>query len=177
MTNDRDSIRFNALRNALYHSARRRSLERCNRWFNFIVVILGTAAFGDLLVMTPIDPRWLGAAVAAVGALQLVFDFGSQARDHQLLQRDYYQLLAEVEAVIDATPEMCADWTGRLTKISAEEPPIFRALDAKAYNDALDALETFSQSERIHIPLYQRLLGGVMSFDGYNYRKRAEISA
>ncbi|KAF0674351.1 hypothetical protein, partial [Profundibacterium mesophilum] len=94
------------LRNALYHTARRRALERINRSFNLLVLLLGAAAIGDLAMRLGIDRIWIGAGVALIGALQLVFDFGRQARDHQTLQRDYYALLAEIDAAVapdDAT--------------------------------------------------------------------------
>lgn len=177
MPADRETIRFNALRNALYHSARRRGLEAWNRVFNFLVVILGTAAVSELLTSTPIDPRWIGAAVATIGALQLVFDFGSKARDHQLLQRDYYQLLAAIEAMVEPTANDLAKWSAEMMRITADEPPTLRALDAKAYNDALDGTGAFDQSERLRIPVLHRILGGVLPFDGYNYRKISEVKA
>lgn len=177
MTLDRDNIRFNALRNALYHTARRRSFEAWNRVFNFLVVILGTAAVSDLLTTTPIDPRWIGGAVATIGALQLVFDFGSKARDHQLLQRDYYQVLADIEATVDPTSQDLAKWSSELTRITADEPPTLRAMDAKAYNDAIGATEVYPPSERLRIPLWHRVFGGILPFDGYHYRKISEVKA
>lgn len=175
MAKDRTNIRFNALRNALYHTARRRSLERMNRLFNFLVVILGTAAVADALQVTGIPPYLIGMAVAVIGALQLVFDFGRQARDHQQLQRDYYALLAEIEAKPDATAEECAAWQGKLIRITADEPPVLRAVDAKAYNDAIDASGDFTKDQRLHVPLIQRMLSGLLAFDGYSYETPAEI--
>jgi len=176
MTPDRENIRFNVLRNALYHTARRRSLERLNRLFNFLIVILGAAAVGDIASIYGLPRHFIGLAIAVIGALQLVFDFGRQARDHQVLQRDYYALLSEIEAVPTADQDQCAKWFSRMVRITADEPPLYRALDVKAYNDALDATGTFESSERLHIPLLHRALGGVFSFEGYNYRKLAEIA-
>ena len=174
MTPDRDNIRFNVLRNALYHSARRRSLERKNRIFNFVVVILGTAAFGDLFGMAPIGPEILGAAVAFIGALQLVFDFGRQARDHQALQREYYHLLADIEAATDDGMEHCAEWWSRMIRITADEPPVMKGLDARAYNDAADAME-LPRGERLVVPYLHRMLAGIHPLDGHEYPKRSEI--
>lgn len=181
MAKDRLNIRFNALRNALYHTARRRSLERLNRLFNFLVVILGTAAVADALQISGIPPYLIGMAVAVVGALQLVFDFGRQARDHQQLQRDYYSLLAEIEAKPQATDEECANWQSKLIRITADEPPVLRAIDAKAYNDAIDGSGDFDAGNRIVVPFHHRLLGGIFAFDGYSYpfvseREAAKIS-
>ena len=175
MSYDRDNIRFNTLRNALYHSARRRYYEWWNRLFNFAVVLLGTAAIADAMSAVGWGTAWIGAAVATVGAAQLVCDFGRQARDQQSLQRDYYSLLADIEASPNAEDIECAEWYSRMMRITAEEPPVLRALDAKAYNDALDASIGFDSGERLVIPWHHRVLGGVVAFEGHNYRKMSEI--
>ena len=172
---DRELLRFNVLRNALYHTARRRSLERWNRVFNFVVVVLGAAAFGQVVTQIAINPAWIGLIVAVVGALQLVMDFGRQARDHQSLQRDYYFLLADIEQNLDDSPERCAEWVGRMLRITADEPPTLRSIDAKAYNDALDAIGKFETSERLVIPLTHRLFGWILPFEGHEYKKLREI--
>lgn len=168
---DADNIRFNVLRNALYHTARRRHYEALSRWLNLIVILLGAAAIATPLGGIGIGSVWIGAAVALVGALQLVFDFGRQARDHQGLQRDYYRLLAEIETTTDPDTSLIARWRGDMIRITADEPPVLRAIDAKAYNDALDALDVYPTGERLAIPLLHRLLGGLLTFEGHNYRK------
>ncbi|MGY9050004.1 MAG: hypothetical protein ACKVKF_23950, partial [Rhodobacterales bacterium] len=176
MTPDRENIRFNVLRNALYHTARRRTLERWSRIFNFMVVVLGAAAVGNVVEIYGIPQHWVGMSVAIIGALQLVFDFGRQARDHQTLQRDYFSLLAEIEAAPSADSDTCAGWYSQMIRISADEPPILRALDAKAYNDALDASGSFDSTERLEIPFFHRCIGGFVAFEGYNFRKLSEVS-
>lgn len=178
MNDARENIRFNALRNALYHTARRRVFERWNRVFNFGVILLGTAAAADVLQKINIDQLWVGAAVAVVGAAQLVFDFGRSARDHQALQRDYYRLLSDIELQVDPSIDQCNKWQSEMIRITADEPPTLRAIDAKAYNDAIDAIGVFEvDKERLVIPWNHRLFGGVFHFDGYNYKKLSELSA
>lgn len=174
MIPERENIRFNVLRNALYHTARRRALERINRWFNFLVVILGAAAVGDIFAKYGIPQSYMGLAVAVIGAMQLVFDFGRQARDHQGLQRDYYRLLADIEASVDDGEAARANWYSRMIQITADEPPTFRALEAKAYNDAADAME-LPRGERLHVPFWHRRVGGVLAFDGTEFRKVSEM--
>jgi hypothetical protein len=61
-----------------------------------------------------------------------------------------------------------------MIRITADEPPVLRAIDAKAYNDALDALATFPAGERLLIPFHHRLLGAWLPFEGHSYRKVAE---
>ncbi|SFQ13643.1 hypothetical protein SAMN05421853_10275 [Roseivivax halotolerans] len=175
--NDREIIRFNVLRNALYHTARRRWLERANRICNLLVILLGTAVVADLAARAGAGALYIGGAVAFIGALQLVLDFGRQARDHQILQRDYYVLLSEIEKLADPTEADLAHWRGRMFEITAEEPPTLRAIDAKAYNDALDAVEVYDQGERLVVPFLHRIAGSFLSFDGHTYRKVSEAQA
>lgn len=175
MIPDRENIRFNVLRNALYHTARRRTFERWNRIFNLLVILLGTAAAADALAAVQVSQVWIGLAVAVVGALQLVLDFAGQARVHQTLQRDYYLLLADIEATLAPSAGQCAEWQGRMIRITADEPPLLRAIDAKAYNDALDATSAQTSPERLHIPLLHRLLGGIVPFEGARYLKLDEL--
>lgn len=172
---DRSNLRFNVLRNALYHTARRRTMERCNRIFNFLVIALGAAAVGNALVDWAIQQYWAGMAVAIIGALQLVLDFGRQARDHQMLQREYYLLLADIEETTEGTATQCASWQGRMIRITADEPPMLRAIDAKAYNDALDATEIYAPDQRLVVPFWHRVLGGFIPFEGKNYPKVCEL--
>ncbi|RJE84009.1 hypothetical protein [Paracoccus onubensis] len=174
---DRENIRFNVLRNALYHTARRRTMERWNRIFNFLVIALGTAAVGNALVDWGVQAYWGGMAVAITGALQLVLDFGGQARNHQLLQRDYYLLLADIEEILEATEEQRASWQGRMIRITADEPPMLRAIDAKAYNDAIDATGYYDEDQRLVVSFWDRLAGSYWAFEGKQYPKICEIKA
>ncbi|WP_143019367.1 hypothetical protein [Mesorhizobium qingshengii] len=167
-------VRFNALRNAMYHTGRRMTFERWNRIFNFAVVVLGTAASGGLITYLGFNPIWPAAAVAVVGAAQLVFDFGRSARDHQALQKEYYNLLADVEAEVAPTEVQIASWNSRMIRINGDEPPTLRALDAKAFNDALDSLE-FDRGDRLKVPFLHWLFGGVFAFNGYTYPKASEL--
>ncbi len=171
---ERENIRFNALRNALYHTSRRRHFERLNRLANFATIMLGTAAASAALTQYGVSATALGVTVAAIGSLQLVFDFGRSARDHQLFQRDYFDLLADIESSPNPSDEACATWRARMIRITGDEPPILRAIDAKAYNDAIDATGSFDETERLRIPFLHRLLGWIVPFDGYGYRKLSE---
>lgn len=172
---DRDSLTFNVLRNALYHTARRNSLERWNRLFNFAVIMLGAGAVLSVL-QAWINPAWIGFATAMIGAIQLVLDFSGRAREHSQLQRDYYSLLATIERVIDPTPEHIAEWRSEMIRISGNEGPIFKAVDAKAYNDALDACDTYPHEERLRINPVVSLLSGLMTFEGLRFHKLGETA-
>jgi hypothetical protein len=85
--------KFDALRNAIYHSSRRRFFELLNRSLSFLVIVSGTAAVANLEVL---EPRWWAALAAIVAALQLVFDINVRARTHELLQRRYFDLMLKL---------------------------------------------------------------------------------
>jgi len=168
-----ENIRFNVIRNALYHTARRRSAELWSRIFSFIIIALGTAAMSDLAGGIGIPAIVPGALVALAGAAQLVFDFAGQARTHQQLQRQYYELLADMEESLDPAEQDLARWRADMIRITSDEPPIYRAIDAKAYNDAIDAAD-FDAGERLTIPWHHNILGHLWHFDGHRYVKLCE---
>lgn len=167
--------RFNALRNALYHTGRRLAFERLNRFFNFAVIALGTAAMSNLLARYEVDVILVGAAIALVGALQLVFDFGGRASEHKVLQRAYFEILAEIEEIGELDDEKIRKFNGKLMRIAADEPPVLRARDSKAYNDALAALGGYDDGERIILKLHHTLFGGIFPYEGYDFRKINEL--
>jgi hypothetical protein len=134
------ALKHKALRNALYHVARRRWLDGWSRVFNLIIILGGTGTAADLTRGHSEAALWLGGTIALVGALQLVFDFTGRARLHEILQRRYYSLMADVEYELNPTKQKCANWGAEITRAAADEPPTMRALDAIADNQATAAL-------------------------------------
>ncbi|MEE2635494.1 MAG: hypothetical protein VX940_14445 [Pseudomonadota bacterium] len=169
MRNDAQSFIFNALRNALYHTAQRRTNEATARWLNFAVIVLGAATVADLLAPWGIKVVHLGGLTTVIGALQLTFDFGGKARTHQMLQHDYYQALADFQALTEPAENDIAEANSRLTTIMANEPPIMKAVDAKAYNDAIDATGFFAQNQRLKVPWWHHWFRNFLAFEGANY--------
>ncbi len=145
-------LKHTALRNALYHAARRGFLDSVNRIFNFAVIIGGTSYAADIAAGAYIVT--IGFAVAGIGALQLVFDFSGRARDHQILQQRYYAVLATLEESRHPTEDDCARWNADLLRIYADEPPTLRALDAIADNQATCAI-LGGDKPRMKVTLWQ----------------------
>jgi hypothetical protein len=128
-----EDIKFNALRNAIYHSSRRRFFELLSRFLSFLIVVSGTAAVAQLRIL---EARYMAALAATIGAIQLVFDFNGRARLHEKLQVKYYDLIATIDGVPNPAETDIAKWQASLWQIYADEPPPMRALDAIAYNAA-----------------------------------------
>lgn len=173
----REDLRFAALRNALYHAARRRWLEAANRVVTFLIIILGTAAaanLGRFLGFQAIETVF-GIATAAFGALQLVFDFGGRAWTHQTLQQKYYELLARVESMADDDPAVLCQLAGDLVRIYADEPPIADVPDAVAYNAAAKALGA-TDEECFKIGICTRFAAALFPFFPFRLRTHSEIA-
>lgn len=133
-------LEHNALRNALYHTARRQRLEFWSRLLNFLVIVGGASTVAQMATEGGFG-MWIGFAITIVGALQLVFDFAGRAKNHEILQRRYYDLLGRIkEAGGDLPVKVRSQIMGEIARISGEEPPTLRALDAVAYNEATNTI-------------------------------------
>lgn len=162
--------KFNALRNAIYHVARRNFFDLANRLLNFAVILLGASVAGKAVKLWPgMDELYLELAVLMFATAQLAFDFGYRARTHEILQNKYYEMLAEIE--LDRKPD-ARKYDAKLYTIAASEPMPLRALDALAYNAALDATETNPETVaayRLRIPASHRLLRHFIAFHAHQY--------
>ena len=142
-----------ALRNALYHTARRRWLEGWSRFLNLLIIIAGTSAASDMFGYLPNITKPTAFAVAVIGALQLVYDFSGRARTHEILQKRYFDLIADIEECITFNEKLCKKWDAEMMRIAGDEPPIMRALDVIADNQATQAMS--GEANRIEISLWQ----------------------
>lgn len=167
----RDSVVSNVLRNALYHAARQQHFSNLNRAVMFLVVLTGTAG------VTSFTKHWigskaLGAITALLAAMDLALDLRGKADLHSRLRSNYYELLANIKRTSDIKEKSVRDWHSRMILITSEEPPEFRAIDAMAYNEALDALGR-DHSYRGKVPFSHRLFGHWCAFRGHDYKSNA----
>jgi hypothetical protein len=162
-------LHFDALRNAIYHTARKGFLDRLNRSLSFIVVLAGTTAVGDFAARLGAsgvfgDIKFYAAVAALAGTAQLVFDFGGAAQKHEFLQREYYDLIAKISETNKPTEADVARWDAELHRTYAEETPPMRALDSIAYNAAKESLNPFKGS-RIRVRWYHVLFAQLWQFN------------
>jgi hypothetical protein len=152
----------------------RQFLDRLNRGLNFLVIVLGAGVVSKMAPDTSIQ-NGLELAVVILSTAQLVFDFGGAARDHEFLQRRYFKMVSEMEA---GNPDDAAEhqkWSTKLLTIAADEPMTMRALDAVAYNNALDSLYSNPDDQkafRQHVPQWCYLLRNVFAFQGRNFHPK-----
>jgi hypothetical protein len=169
--------RFDALRNAIYHTSRGRFLEAVNRLFNFFVIVLGAAAVSKIAGKFEFGDGWIELGVVIIATVQLVFDFGGRASVHLYLQKRYYELLSEMETSKSDGEADRKRWSAKLLTIAADEPLPMRALDAIAYNTALDALLEDPDEitkYRLHVAWWQRRLRHIWPFAGRQFVSDSE---
>ena len=165
--------KFDALRNAIYHTERSRFFNLVNRILNFIVIVLGAAVVGKIAAPHTGFDIWIELGVVLFATLQLVFDFGGRAGTHAFLQKRYYDVLADMEMSgdVDSTKAK-KKWSAKLLTIAGDEPVTMRALDAIAYNSALDSLTADPQvlrDNRLYVPWWQRCLKHFVAFQGTQF--------
>jgi hypothetical protein len=169
--------RFDALRNAIYHTQRASFLQLVNRSLNFMVIVLGTAVVAKIATRSPSFSYSLEIGVVVVATAQLVFDFGGRACVHAFLQKRYYELLAEMETGAIDTAKAKEKWSAKLLTIAADEPVTLRALDAIAYNQALDAWtsdpEVLRQC-RVPVTYWQRRLRNIRTYHDVQFQPAVE---
>lgn len=167
--------KFDALRCAIYHTARRNYLDFLNRFLNFVVIVLGASVAGKAAKLIHLEEEaWLEFAVLIVATAQLTFDFGYRARTHEILQKKYNDMLAEIE--LDPSPDE-KRYNAKLFTIAGDEPMPLRALDALAYNAALDATTSdpeMKRRNRLWVPRLHRLLRHVVAFHAHEYKLESE---
>jgi hypothetical protein len=148
--------KFDALRNAIYHVARRNYFDLLNRLLNFVVIILGAGVAAKSAKLFHVEELSLEFGVLIAATMQLTFDFGYRARTHEILQMKYYEMLADIE--LDPAPNPNR-WFAKLHTIAAGEPMPMRELDALAYNAALDATTSDPEVRKENRLLFRLCIG------------------
>jgi hypothetical protein len=172
--------RFDALRCALYHTERADFLARLNKIINSLVIILGASVAGKLATHLSIDSLWIELTVVVVATIQLVFDFGSSAKEHEFLQQRYYELLSEMESEPAWDKEFNKKYSTKLLLISAQETLAMRALDAVAFNKALSGLyddEEFLEEHRLHVGYFHYIFRNIFAFNSTDFQRKPKVKA
>jgi|HubBroStandDraft_6_1064221.scaffolds.fasta_scaffold1458774_1 hypothetical protein len=163
-------VEFDCVRSAIYHGARMHFLDRLNRWMLFIVVLSSTATMANFIVTLGISSEIFSIIAATFAAANIAFGFSNRARDHDFLRRKYYELLAKLVEQHDQK-DIAERVHCDMLRASAAEPPPLRALDAIAYNAALQGLGR-DESERIPIRWWESLFRQMYPFNGTNFASR-----
>ena len=166
-----EDVKFDALRNAIYHTARREFFDRVNKLMNFFVIVLGAAIIGKVGHGYGLTEDGLAFVVTIVATIQLVWDLSARARDHQFLQRRFYEVLSDIEK--KGAAALPADFDAVLLSLYGEEGPQMRALDAIAFNAASDSL---GRSETLEVTWFQSVTRHLIAHYGASFAPKIKAS-
>jgi hypothetical protein len=159
--------RFDAMRNSVYHTERAAFLDKLNKAVNSLVIILGASAFSDVAKRWAFDEKYIQFALLLMATIQLIFDFGGSAKDHRFQQTRYSEALADMEKIPVWDDEAERTCSARLVTIGGDEVQTMRALDAVAFNQALDALHGGTPAQvnyRLHIGWFHYAFKQIFAF-------------
>jgi len=153
---------------ARYHAHRLRFLSRAHRAMMFIVALIGTAIAAQL---SGEYYSWLGAATSVIVLVELAFDIQGARSMYQNLYRNFTLLSGEIASHPDADQETVQGWNMRLHELYADEPPVYRALNAHVRNEMAIRLGDFDEVKPL--PLWPRLMKNWFPFPGYGQKAAA----
>jgi hypothetical protein len=166
-----ERAKFKCIRNANYHSDLERFYARWHKIFMFLVVALGTAAIGSAVTHDNIYATvGTGLAVLA-GLVDLVWDVDGRARLHSDLRRRSYDLLARLEANEDIRAIEV-----EFVRLVGDEPPPMYAVDALAFNTAVDALGR-PPGQKYVLAMWQRWVRHWLAFRSNQFPTEEKIAA
>jgi len=155
---DTNDLIFAIQRSVRYHDRRVAHFDVLHKITSVLTILMSGIVILDLAGTE--SRRWIKviAAVAAVlGAFDLVVGYSHRATQHRELKRQFCAL--ERRLVKARTSDEIQEIQADRLLIEADEPPIFRALDAQCHNDILIAKGYSPIRDRcqFHIPRwYQR---------------------
>lgn len=137
----RARLRFELDRDARYHQERAAHLDRWRRILDFALLLAGGAIVGEIAVkagdlLTLSATQWLGLLVAAIGALQTVWEPGSRAAEHRAFCARYVALRGRMPAAQDGD---LAAIDAEREAIENEEPGVFWWLEAHVWDETARA--------------------------------------
>lgn len=166
------NLRFGLREQIAYHGAREIFLSRLGRFLTAVQVLLGTSA---VAMMRDVFPDYSLATVvlaALTGVLLLVLDPFGAAREHRILRGRFHELFADCEEA-ECTPEIIRSLNGKMQRVMASAPPAYRAVQAIAFNMAVNATfpEEYAAKHRYRIIWPRRLFANWFAMRGMRFKR------
>jgi hypothetical protein len=165
-------LRFSLREQIAYHGARELFLARLGRTLTGLQVLLGTSA---VAMMAEVFPDYALASVVAAaltGVLLLVIDPAGAAREHRVLRGRFHEIMADCEEG-DCSEQMLRQARAKVERINASAPPAYRAVQAIAYNMAVNATyrEPEAASYRYKVGVTRRLFANWFAMRGMPFSR------
>lgn len=130
-----------------YHRKRQRFFDLIDKGTKSATVLLGATLMGDMFkTNVPVA----ASAIAGLGLLALVFDYGDRKQAHKELAEQSIALAGRIEetAAGGITDAAVAAWTVEQARLNAKEPPALKTLVIICEHE-----EAASKGHPEHVPL------------------------
>jgi hypothetical protein len=155
---DPELLKFSLIRNAAYHDDREHFYALAHRLLMFLVVAVGTLSAGASMAAENRLATYGTLFAVLAGLIDIVWNVDGLAREHSTLRRRSYDLLARLEA-----GEPINVLRAEYVRILADEPPTMHAVNALAFNMAVDAMGR-TKEQKYSLQLWQRLFRHLWPF-------------
>lgn len=172
-----DDLLTNCERNTRYHQARARFFNGLHLFIQFIVFFLATTNVANLMstiLPSGID-KWMWAIVSALALFSLVYNPSGKSALHQSLHRGFTMLAGTIASTPDADEKTLIEWSKGIHALYAEEPPVFRALNAHCNNQTAIAINA-DRGYFVDLRWHHRLLRNIVPFQGAEFLNRNQVA-
>ena len=153
-------LNFSVEMSMRYHQRRRGFCEWSHNVIMFSIIILGSAAFSELVQGWHHYFVFLATSLAA---FDLVWKPSHRSRDHEVLFRRFSDLAIDLRTNAPSE-ENYAKWKKARIAIEADEPPVYWALAEDCHNEVIRL--TDKPFNLVDIPLYRRMTMNVLRYAG-----------
>lgn len=168
-----DQLWFELTASAFYHRNRLAWFSALHRGSMFLNVLFGTAAVAAVVQSSFVPPLLPPVLLALVSASGLAFDFAGRARKHEDRRRTYHDFAAKL-LLCEADEAKCLSLRAAMIQAAADDPPIYKAADALAYNEAIKSLGR-DPNEAFVLSYWQSLTRHVFSYTGTDFPQRKDL--
>jgi hypothetical protein len=173
-------LKIEALRNAIYHSNRRKVYVFRHRLLMAVIAASTTVMFADATsIISGVSiiglqiAKAFGAIPVISSILDLIYAPGEKAKDHQVMQKQFFEIIADIEENSVEQIDI-GKLKGKMYRIYSDEDVTFRALDATAYNAAMDSFGR-DKMDRIKISGFQYIFRNLLTFERSDFRSEREV--
>ncbi|MDA8022432.1 MAG: hypothetical protein MPK05_05560 [Gammaproteobacteria bacterium] len=176
-TKMRNQLLNDCERSARYHHARAGFYDAAHLRIQFFVFVVTAASasilFGRILSETLVGMLLL-FAVSLLALFSVLWNPSGKAGHHKSLHRGFITLAGIINAAENPSKAQCEEWTRAVHALFAEEPPIYRALNAHCYNQLSIKLDVVKDGYFVDLKWYHHLLRNLVHFQGGDFPIRRQ---
>jgi hypothetical protein len=172
---EKRDLLFDVQRSIRYHDRRIAYFDRLHKITNAFTILIAGVVILDAFVTSSPDggspTSWqavkiIAAIAALLGVADLVMGFAHSVNQHRDLKRKF--CILERQVIASKTQHTLEEAQIQRSEIEAEEPPIYRALDAMCYNETVIARDDSLVNVR-KVPRLKRLTANWLRWSNVSF--------